>query len=90
MLAVHGLYEKGVVRIKEPVPDYENCEVIVTFLPTTAYNVEQIKRDDGLILSNPKLNTEKEKIDAIDSLLGICKGNTLTLDDIKTERLKRQ
>jgi len=32
----------------------------------------------------------KEKHDAIDSLLGICEGNTLTLDDIKTERLKRQ
>jgi hypothetical protein len=89
MLAVHGLYENGVVRIKEPVPDYEHCEVIVTFLPTS-YNVEQIKRDERFILSNPKLNTKQEKLDAIDSLLGICKGNTLTLDDIKTERLKRQ
>jgi hypothetical protein len=89
MLAVQGLYENGTVRIMEPVPNYPKCEVIVTFLPA-AYNAEQIRRDDELFLSNPKLNTKKEKLDAIDSLIGICKDSTLTLDDIKTERLRRQ
>jgi len=89
MLAVHGLYENGTVRIMEPVPGCENCEVIVTFLPT-AYDVKHTKREGEFLLSNPKLNTKKEKLDAIDSLIGICEGNTMTLDDIKTERLKRQ
>jgi len=89
MLAVHGLYENGIVRIMEPVPSCENCEVIVTFLPA-AYDVKHVKRGNDLLLSNPKLNTKKEKLDAINSLIGICKGSTLTLDDIKTERLKRQ
>ena len=32
----------------------------------------------------------KEKNKAIDDLLGLCEGNTLTLDDIKRERLSRQ
>jgi len=89
MLAVHGLYEKGTVRIIEPVQNLEKCEVIVTFL-STAYNTEQVRPDAEFILSNPKSNTEKEKFDAIDSLIGICKGNTLTVNDIKNERLKRQ
>jgi hypothetical protein len=89
MLAVQGLYENGVVRVIEPVPNYEKCEVIVTFLPSV-YTTKQVMHRDEFLLSNPNLHTEKEKINAIDSLLGICEGNTLTIDDIKTERLKRQ
>jgi len=89
MLAVQGLYENGIVRITEPVPNCEKCEVIVTFLPAT-YDVNHVARESDFLLSDPKLTTEKEKLDAIDSLLGICKGNTLTLNDIKTERLKKQ
>jgi len=89
MFTVQGLYENGVVRVSEPVPNCEKCEVTVTFL-SVAYNMERIKRNDEFSLSNPKLKTEKEKNNAIDSLLGICEGNTLTLNDIKTERLKRQ
>jgi hypothetical protein len=89
MLAVQGLYENGTVRIMEPVPNYKKCEVIVTFLPAT-YDANPSKREGDFILSNPKLITKKEKLDAIDSLLGICEGNTITLDDIKTERLKKQ
>jgi hypothetical protein len=86
---VQGLYENGVVRVIEPIPNYEKCEVIVTFLPS-AYTTEKIMHGDEFLLSNPNLKTEKEKINAIDSLLGICEGNTLTLDDIKAERLERQ
>lgn len=48
---------------------------IVTFLPIEY----EIKR-----------NSVKEKKEAIENLLGICKGNTLTLDDVKRERLSRQ
>jgi len=89
MLAVHGLYEKGTVRIIEPVNYFEKCDVIVTFLPPK-YNTEYVTPDDEFVLSDPKSNTVKEKFDAIDSLIGICKDNTLTLNDIKTERLNRQ
>jgi hypothetical protein len=84
MLTVQGIYEKGTVRIKESLPDYERCEVTVTFLPIAD------KQDDKFLLSDPKLKSIKEKNDAIDSLLGICEGCSLTLDDIKTERLSRQ
>jgi hypothetical protein len=75
MLTVQGVYEKGTVQIKESVPDFGKCEVFVTFLPAT-YEIER--------------NSVKEKNEAIDNLLGICEGNTLTLDDIKRERLSRQ
>jgi len=37
-----------------------------------------------------RIRVAKKKLDAINSLIGICKGSTLTLDDIKTERIKRQ
>jgi len=89
MLTVQGLYENGVVRVNEPIPNCERCEVIVTFL-SVAYDMEQIKRNSEFLLSNPNLKTAEEKNSAIDSLLGICEGNTLTFNDIKTERLKRQ
>jgi len=75
MLTVQGIYEKGAVLIKESVPNFERCEVFVTFLPIE----NEIRR-----------NSVKEKKEAIDNLLGICEGNTLTLDDIKQERLSRQ
>lgn len=81
MLAVQGLYENGIVKVREPVPDYSPCDVIVTFLP---------RQNREFMLSDSKQKTVQEKNSAIESLLGICEGNTLTLDDIKTERLKRQ
>jgi hypothetical protein len=86
MLAVHGLYENGIVKVKEPVPNYKKCEVIVTFLPV-AYKTKQ---KNEFLLADPNLKTAEEKNKAIDSLVGICEGCTLTLDDIKTERLKRK
>jgi hypothetical protein len=89
MLAVHGFFENGTVRINDPVPDYEKCDVIVTFLPA-AYNAGQITRNDDFLLLNPRLRTANEKNDAIDGLLGICEDNTMTIDDIKNRRLKRQ
>jgi len=75
MLTVQGIYEKGTVQIKESVPNFERCEVFVTFLPIE----HEIKR-----------NSVNEKNEAIENLLGICEGNTLTLDDVKRERLSRQ
>jgi hypothetical protein len=89
MFTAQGLYENGLVKVKEPVPNCGKCDVIVIFRPI-AYNVKQIKHNEEFLLSNPNLTTEKEKNNAIDSLLGICEGNTLTLNDIKTERLKKQ
>jgi len=82
MLTVQGIYEKGTVQIKDFVPDLERCEVFVTFLPV-AYSGKHL-------MSEPKLKSIKEKNKAIDDLLGLCEGNTLTLDDIKRERLSRQ
>jgi len=86
MLTVQGVYEKGTVLIKESVPDFERCEVFVTFLPISY----EIKQNDKFLLSEPKQNSIKEKNKAIDSLLGICEGNTMSIDDIKQERLSRQ
>jgi len=82
MLTVQGVYEKGTIQIKESIPDLERCEVFVTFLPVAYCN--------KYLLSEPKLESIKEKNKAIDDLLGLCEGNTLTLDDIKRERLSRQ
>jgi hypothetical protein len=76
MLTVQGIYEKGTIQIKESVPDFERCEVFVTFLPIECKISE--------------INSVKEKNEAIDNLLGICEGNTLTLDDVRRERLSRQ
>jgi hypothetical protein len=86
MLTVQGIYEKGLVQIKESIPDFEKREVFVTFLPI-AY---EIKCNNEYLLSEPKLKSIKEKNKAIDDLLGICEGNLLTLDDVKQERLSRQ
>ena len=63
MLTVQGIYEKGTVQIKESIPDLERCEVFVTFLPVV-YN-------DKYMLSDPKLESIKEKNKAIDDLLDI-------------------
>jgi hypothetical protein len=84
MLTVQGIYEKGTILIKESVPDYEKCEVFVTFLPIIN------KQNDKFLLSDPKLKSTKEKNEAIDNLLGICEGNSFTMDDIRLERLSRQ
>ncbi|MCL2101273.1 MAG: hypothetical protein FWH22_06120 [Fibromonadales bacterium] len=46
MLTVQGLYENGIVKVREPVPSsyYEKSEVFVIFLPT-AYKKEQEKEN---------------------------------------------
>ncbi len=82
MLTVQGIYEKGTVQIKDFVPDLERCEVFVTFLP--------VVHSGKHLMSEPKLKSVNERSKAIDDLLGLCEGNTLTLDDIKRERLSRQ
>jgi hypothetical protein len=41
-------------------------------------------------LELPEAFSPQERLNALDSLLGIAKGSDLTLDQIKTERLARQ
>jgi hypothetical protein len=42
------------------------------------------------IEKTPKAFSAQERLNALDSLLGVAKGSDLTLDQIKTERLARQ
>jgi hypothetical protein len=47
-----------------------------------------------VIITFPDINNDElsvaEKLNALQQLVGIAAGNTMTLDDIKTERLARQ
>jgi tryptophan 2,3-dioxygenase len=65
MLTVQGIYEKGTVQIKGFAPDFERCEVFVTFLPV-AY---EMKQNDPYLLSDPQLKSIQEKNKAIDDVL---------------------
>jgi hypothetical protein len=78
MFAVKGIYDGTVARPQEAVPFTGDYEVVITFLKP-----------------NPAVDPEKErriqkKQRALDSLVGILKGNTMTLEEARDERLARQ
>jgi hypothetical protein len=74
MITVKGYYDKGVFTTTEPVPAHQRYEVYITFVKP-AFSKEK---------------TTKNKKKLLDSLVGIAAGNTMTLDDIRAERLARQ
>jgi hypothetical protein len=75
MLAVKGFYDGSVVRLAEAAPVKGACEVIITFA-------------DSLPADMPGIRQEKAV--AYKSLVGLLRGNTLSLEDAKTERRARQ
>ena len=76
MFAVEGIYADGAVTINEPVPVYKNYDVVVTFIKPT----EQIVK-----------NSDRErKIAALNRITGILSDSSMTLEEIKAERLKNK
>jgi flagellin-specific chaperone FliS len=76
MFAVQGIYDEGVVTIKDPVPVNKKYNVIVTFLKPAELIEENSDRE--------------RKLAALKRITGVISGNTMTLDEARTERLSRQ
>jgi hypothetical protein len=76
MFAVEGIYADGAVTISEPVPVYKNYDVVVTFLKPTA----QIAKDSD----------RERKIAALNRITGILSDSSMTLEEVKAERLKNK
>jgi hypothetical protein len=74
MFAVKGFYDGETIKVKEMIPVKEKYDVIITFL--------------NPVFREAKVKQDKKRI--LDSLVGIAAHNTMTLDEIKTERLAKQ
>jgi hypothetical protein len=91
MFAVKGIYDGTVVRPKEAVPFTENYDVIITFLEPTVHKSEQNTGNAGAIdFKTPENTSLEERMDAAHSIIGIIKGNTMTLEEARAKRLARQ
>lgn len=66
MLTVQGIYNKGKVKIKETVPDFEMCEVFITFLPP-AYEIKHKQ------IEKKETAEEKERREAFNFLINAPK-----------------
>ncbi|GHV01503.1 hypothetical protein AGMMS49521_1890 [Campylobacterota bacterium] len=77
MYAVKGYFDGKTISVLQPIPVSGAYDVVVTFLEPAA--------------NQPPQNASvKERKAALDSLVGIIKGNTITLDEAKAERLARR
>ena len=76
MFSVQGIYADGTVTINEPVPVNKKYDVVVTFL-------DPIGQED-------KSNARERKIAALGRITGVLSDSTITLEEAKAERLKRQ
>jgi len=76
MFAVEGIYTDGTVIINEPVPVDKNYDVVVTFLKPA----EQ----------NDKNSNREKKIAALNRITGVLSDNSMTLEEVKAQRLKNQ
>ena len=76
MFSVQGIYADGTVTIKEPVPTKAKYDVVVTFIKPA----EQAEKDTN----------NKRKLEALNRITGILSDSTMTLEEAKAERLKRQ
>ena len=47
--AIKGIYENGVLRLLEPVPDIKRAEVVVTFLREDVINAQKARKPGGLL-----------------------------------------
>jgi hypothetical protein len=75
MFAVEGIYADGAVTISEPVPVYKN-DVVVTFLKPTGEIVKDSDRE--------------RKIAALNRITGILSDSSMTLEEVRAERLKNK
>jgi hypothetical protein len=76
MFAVQGIYAEGKITINEPVPVNKNYDVVITFLKPAEPVVKSSNR--------------KRKIDALNRITGVLSSNSMTLEEVKAERLKNQ
>jgi len=76
MFAVKGIYDGSKVFVNEPIPVKERCEVIVTFVSLPEIDREKIP--------------VKDKIAALNRLVGIASKNPMSLEEARAERLARQ
>ncbi|MDR0301932.1 MAG: hypothetical protein LBI04_06440 [Treponema sp.] len=76
MFAVQGIYDDGIVTIREPVPVNNKYDVVVTFLKPA----EQTVKDSG----------QKRKFAALNRITGILANSSMTLEEARMERLKDQ
>jgi hypothetical protein len=98
MLAVKGIYDGKVAYPNQPVSITGRQEVIITFLEPEAQ--QQLKAEgkvnlspvakETMVLKTPKDTTLEERMKAFNSIIGIIKGCTMTLEEARAERLARQ
>jgi hypothetical protein len=74
MFAVQGIYADGTVTINEPIPVNKNYDVVVTFLKPAG----QIVKDSG----------RERKFAALNRITGVLSDSSMTLEEVKAERLK--
>jgi hypothetical protein len=88
MFAVEGIYDGNVVTVKQPVPYQEAYDVVVTFLRPSTHQNNLLGFADANQAEKEKRIHEKRA--ALDSLVGIIKGATVSIEDARNERLARQ
>jgi len=76
MFAVKGVYDGNRVFVSESIPVKERCDVIVTFV-----SLPEIDR---------KKIAVRDKVAALNRLVGIASKNPISLEEAKAERLARQ
>jgi hypothetical protein len=86
MFAVKGIYDGKTVYIKDSVPIRKRCDVVVTFLETETQETPKAES----IFRDPKDISREEKLAALNSIVGIIKDNTMTIEEAREERLARQ
>ncbi|MHC6203639.1 hypothetical protein ACYULU_10650 [Breznakiellaceae bacterium SP9] len=91
MFAVEGIYDGNVITVKQPVPYQEAYDVVVTFLkPVTHQNSTMVVKTAIDDTEAEKQKRIKEKMDALNSLVGIIKGADVSIEDARNDRLARQ
>jgi len=76
MFAVKGVYDGNRVFVSESIPVKERCDVIVTFV-----SLPEIDR---------KKIPVRDKVAALNRLVGIASKNPISLEEARAERLARQ
>lgn len=81
MLAVKGFYDGSVVRLAGAAPVKGACEAVITFADPLPANMPDGRDMPGM---------RREKAAAYGRLVGLLRGNTLSLEDAKAERRCRR
>jgi hypothetical protein len=77
MYAIKGIYDGQKVKFDDPVPVKEKYDVLITFLKPIDLSAQ------------PKTKS-KEKLAALNRLVGITANNPVTKAAARTQRLKKQ